>query len=299
MRKQIYLVRAFIVGVSLTISVESQAFAETLVTHSSKDLEYFSYCSNGVCRLIDGDYFHKARGMPVDLNVSCKKNNQYALTFDDGPSKHYPALLEILKQNNVKATFFIVGSNLQNDESKQWFKRAFDDGHFMANHTFNHDDLTQMNEASMIETIERTRKAMMNAVFANVDEADINLNDKHRLDLSSKVVRPPFGNIDMNVDGAFKLHGYTSVRWNADRYDWNMPGDDPKTTQTILDRVNYQFNFIIDNISHGAKFNQSIMDLNHDWQPTTVNAIQDLIAIVKSHGYEFVTMDECLGMKRS
>lgn len=258
------------------------------------DEEYFSYCSNGNCRLITGEEFHRARNMPVDLHVSCRKNNQYALTFDDGTSKNYPRLLEILKRNNVKATFFVVGSNLKSEEGRQWFRQAFADGHYMANHTFSHDDLTKLNDAQITATIENTRAAMINAIYPHTGDGKHD-PDKLRLETSSKVVRPPFGNIDMNVDAILKSHGYTSVRWNADRYDWNMPGDDPKTTATILERTRDQLAFINEHAAQGKVFNQSIMDLNHDWQATTVDAVQDLITLVKANGYEFVTMDECLG----
>lgn len=268
--------------------------ALTTVGAHAKSLEYFSYCSNGTCRIINGEDFHRARNMPVDLNVSCKKNNQYALTFDDGPSKNYPRLLQVLKQNNVKATFFVVGSNLQNPDTAEWFRQAFADGHFMANHTYHHDDLTKLNAAGMIDTVEKSREAMIKAVYPNVDDGK-NDKGKRRLEASTKVVRPPFGNIDMTVDNVFKSHGYTSVRWNADRYDWDKPGDDPRTTQTILALARQQLAFIAENNAKGTKFNQSILDLNHDWQPTTVDAIQDLITLVKANGYEFVTMDECLG----
>jgi peptidoglycan/xylan/chitin deacetylase (PgdA/CDA1 family) len=260
----------------------------------AKDLEYFSYCSNGTCRLINGEDFHRARNMPVDLHVSCRKNNQYALTFDDGPSKNYPRLLEILRQNNVKATFFIVGSNLQKPEAAEWFRQAFADGHFMANHTYQHDDLTKLTAAEMIDTVEKSRAAMIKTVYPTIGDGKHDPN-KQRLEASTKVVRPPFGNIDMNVDTVFKAHGYTSVRWNADRYDWDKPGDDPRTTQAILSLARQQLAFITEKDATGTVFNKSILDLNHDWQATTVDAIQDLITLVKANGYEFVTMDECLG----
>lgn len=275
-------------------SAGTQAFPEHRTAPHAQSLEYFSYCSNGACRLITGDYFHNARGMPVDLNVTCKKNNQYALTFDDGPSSNYPRLLEILKRNNVKATFFIVGNNLQKEEAMQWFRQAFADGHFMANHTFKHDDLTLLDEQAIVESIENTRNAMIKAVYSNPEDGNQDPN-KRRLEVSSKVVRPPFGNINMYVDETLKAHQYTSVRWNADRYDWNMPGNDPNTTTTILERVGQQLDFIARNAANGHVFNQSILDLNHDWQRTTVDAVQDLITLVKSRGYEFVTLDECLG----
>lgn len=278
--------RTIILSASLIYAVGAQADPERL--------ELFSYCSNGACRLITGEFFHRARGMPVDLNVHCKKNNQYALTFDDGPSRNYPRLLEILRRNNVKATFFIVGKNLQNKEAVEWFRDAFADGHFMANHTYNHDDLTALSAQGAVETIEKTRNAMIKAIFP-IPGDGYQDPDKKRIETSSKFVRPPFGNINMSVDETFKAHQYISVRWNADRYDWNMPGNDPNTTKTILKRVEQQLDFIDENTTRGTDFNHSVLDLNHDWQPTTVDAVQDLIAIAKARGYEFVTLDACLG----
>jgi peptidoglycan/xylan/chitin deacetylase (PgdA/CDA1 family) len=264
--------------------------AAITVAQAANQLEYFSYCSNGTCRLITGDVFHQDRNMPVDLNVSCKNNRQYALTFDDGPSANYPRLLEILKRNNVKATFFIVGSNLQTENGKQWFRQAAADGHFMANHTFRHEDLTTLSDQALTATIENTRNAMLAAI-----DPDASADSKQRLQFSSSFVRPPFGNIDMNVDRQFKVHGYTSIRWNADRYDWNMPGNDPKSTAAILARVRQQLDFIANASGKGVEINQSILDLNHDWQGTTVDAMEELIALVRSRGYELVTMEVCLG----
>lgn len=281
---------AIITSCFFSLCLEAQAMAAI-----SQNLEYFSYCSNGTCRLITGEFFHQARDMPVDLHVVCKKNNQYALTFDDGPSINYPRLLEILKSNHVKATFFIVGSNLQNENGLRWFRQAFADGHFMANHTYHHEDLTTYDEDKIVATIEKTRDAMIKAIYPNTlaDDRDPN---KQRLEASSKVVRPPFGNINMEVDRIFKEQGYTSVRWNSDRYDWDMPGDNAKTTEIILKRVHQQLDYIAEMSAAGKVFNRSVLDLNHDWQPTTINAIQDLITLVKASGYEFVTLDECLGV---
>jgi peptidoglycan/xylan/chitin deacetylase (PgdA/CDA1 family) len=261
----------------------------TGIVCASDGSEYFSYCSNGKCALINGDAFHEARNMPVDLHVTCRNNRHYALTFDDGPGRHYPRLLEILKHNKVKATFFIVGDNLKNADAAAWFRAAVADGHYMANHTINHNDLTKLTDNEIVEAVEKSREMMLNALPAN-DPA------RSRVAVSSRIVRPPYGNIDMRVDAVLKAQGYTSVRWNADRYDWNMPGDDSASTTEILARVQLQLDFIALHVQSGDEFNQSILDLNHDTQNATIDAIESLINLVKSKGYEFVTMDICLGI---
>lgn len=265
-----------------------------LTAAHAQPLEYFSYCSNGECRMINGEFFHRQRNMPLDLNVSCKQPRHYALTFDDGPSRNWPRLLEILKRNNVKATFFVVGSNLKNADNVNAFRQAVSDGHFIANHTYKHEDLTKQSAEEIVAAMENSREQMLNALYPDPRVGRQDTNHK-RLEISSRYVRPPFGNIDMRVDSILKSNGYTSVRWNADRYDWNMPGSDPKTSATILERVRTQLAFIADHSAKGEKFNESVLDLNHDGQDATVNAVEELIGIVRENGYEFVTMDVCLG----
>lgn len=251
--------------------------------------EQFSYCSDGSCRIITTDFFYYGRGMPRDTNFSCKKNNQYALTFDDGPSANYPKLFEILKKHNVKATFFINGSNAQTEDGNKWLGLVAHEGHFIANHTFNHPDLTAMSEDEIYKQIEDSRQTLLNAPSVQNLPAEL----KERLQSSTKYLRPPFGNFDMKVDKVFKEHGYTNVRWNSDRYDWNMPTE-PKTVQTIVERIVYHLDYIQSQKNRGVDFNQSILDLNHDWQASTLEAVDIYIPLVKKRGYEFVTMDECL-----
>lgn len=271
-------------------SLLSTCFSLNTNAAGKAPLEMFTYCSNGSCRLITGEFFHNNRGMPVDLNVTCKKNKQYALTFDDGPSANYPRLLEILKKHNVKATFFVVGANVVNPDAAKWFAQAYSEGHFMANHTLNHADLTGLTDDQVLEQVKKSRELMLKAVFP----ADSTTENAAALRFSTTFVRPPFGNIDSRVNTLLKEQGFTSVRWNADRYDWQLPGNDPKTPEIIVKRVLQQLDFIDAADKMEFVFNHSILDLNHDWQNTTLDALNTWIPLVQQRGYKFVTMDECL-----
>lgn len=251
--------------------------------------EKFSYCSNGTCNLITTDYFFHARGMPRDLNFSCKKNNQYALTFDDGPSTNYPKLLQLLKKHDVKATFFVVGGNLRRENAHELYGQMVKDGHFVANHTFSHPDLTVLSSNLILEEIEKSRDALLTSPSLT----NISKNLITNLNKSTKYVRPPFGNINALVDDVFKKNGYINVRWNSDKYDWEMPPT-PESAKTIVERVIQQLNFIESLRSKNIEFNQSILDLNHDFQDSTLQALDEYIPMIKAHGYKFVTMDECL-----
>ncbi len=271
----------------------SGLFATTLVAQTgfaNQPNEQFSYCSDGMCRLITTNFFYQGRGMPLDTNFSCIKNNQYAMTFDDGPSKNYPKLIEILKKHNVKATFFVNGKNAESPEASEWLGQIAHAGHFVANHTYNHPDLTALSDEEIYDQLERSRQILLNSP----DVQNLTPELKAQLEKSTKYLRPPFGNVDLKVDKVFKEHGYINVRWNSDKYDWNMPNE-PETVKVIVDRVKAHLTYIDNLKSRGVDFNQSILDLNHDWQDQTLAAVDEYIPLLKAHGYEFVTMDECLG----
>lgn len=265
----------------------------TAQIYANEPFEQFSYCSNGSCRLITTDYFFYSRDMPRDLNFSCRQNNQYALTFDDGPSENYPKLLEILKKHDVKATFFVVGSNLKNDRAHELYEQMVKEGHFVANHTFEHLDLTSLSFEDVQTQIERSRSALRTSYVLQNVPMDLVKN----LDKSTKYVRPPFGNINSFVDQIFKINGYISVRWNSDKYDWDMPPTS-ESAKVIVNRVIQHLDFIDSLRAQNVIFNQSILDLNHDFQNSTLKALDEYIPMIKSRGYTFVTLDECLQIHR-
>lgn len=253
---------------------------------AAKELPRYSYCSNGNCMVITNDFFHKRRGMPLDLSFVCNKDNQYALTFDDGPSENYNKLLDILNKHNVKATFFVNAQNIGHGTVES-LKRAYSDGHDIANHTLSHIDLTssEYSEAEVLSEIRDNREIMLN----HLDENRLS----SRLDLSTRIVRPPYGNIDKRVDRIFKENNYYAVRWNGDRYDWNLNDDD---VDVIYNRIIQQLDFIELYYSRGHIDTNAIMDLNHDFRTATLHALDKAIPIIKQKGYSFVTITECLGL---
>ena len=251
-------------------------------------LPRYSYCSNGRCMAITNEYFHTSRGMPLDLSFVCKKDNQYALTFDDGPSSNYNELLDILKKHNVKATFFINGQNI-NQNNINSIKRAYLEHHDLANHTLNHIDLTSTEYTSeqVLDQVKNNRDLILDSL----NKQGININNN--VLISTKVVRPPYGNIDQRVDSIFKQHGYYAVRWNGDRYDWNLTDDDQ---DIIYSRIIQQLDFIDSYYSANLIDTNAIMDLNHDFRRASLLALDKAIPIIKQRGYEFVTITECLGV---
>ena len=90
-----------------------------------------------------------------------------ALTFDDGPSKHTITLLDGLAERGVQATFFIVGENAETYPDT--VRRAYAEGHQIANHTYDHPDLTSLSSANVTSQITRTNTILNQAIGYTLD----------------------------------------------------------------------------------------------------------------------------------
>ena len=86
-----------------------------------------------------------------------------ALTFDDGPDPiHTPRILDILEENNIKATFFLIGSNIET--YPELVKRIYDEGHIIGNHTFSHTpSYTLWSSKRIYEDIRKTNDIILNS----------------------------------------------------------------------------------------------------------------------------------------
>jgi peptidoglycan/xylan/chitin deacetylase (PgdA/CDA1 family) len=129
-----------------------------------------------------------------------------ALTFDDGPSVEFtPQVLDILLRYNVKATFFLVGSEAE--ANPDLVRRILRDGHAIGNHTWDHVALPTLDETGFVQQVDRTQ-ALLERIAGR------------RL----PCVRPPFGKIDDKSRAAMRARGLRVERWTADSGDWKRPG---------------------------------------------------------------------------
>ena len=98
------------------------------------------------------------------LSLSKSEQKIAYLTFDDGPTlKATPKILDILKEEDVVATFFVVGKHVK--ENPELVKRAYDEGHFSANHGYNHNNSKlYKNDDSFINEIKNTDIEIGNAI---------------------------------------------------------------------------------------------------------------------------------------
>jgi peptidoglycan/xylan/chitin deacetylase (PgdA/CDA1 family) len=189
-----------------------------------------------------------------------------ALTFDDGPYPPYTAqVLDILREEGVPATFFVIGRNVA--KYPDLVRRTVAEGHQVGNHTFNHVDLLKADRATIADEVDRTQK-----VIAAVTGAP------------AKVVRPPHGFRDAVVLEVMAERGLKVVEWSVLSRDWTNPG-----VETIVKRT-------LDKVKSGAVI------LLHDGdgvagaapRAQTVAAAREIIRALKAQGYKFVTVDEIL-----
>lgn len=248
--------------------------------NSNDDGERFSYCSDGRCSIRSASDFQKSRDFPLELNYTCKNDHQYALTFDDGPSVNYPAVIDILARHGVTATFFVVGKNLSSEEGKNLIRHAYTSGHEIANHSFSHRSLVAL-----------TKEEISNELLSTQDAILQSLGDDEHTRLASSIIRPPFGNINPSVQEVIREIGFTSVRWSSDRYDWTLS---PNQGHVITDRVRQHLDFI--DAAAKATINRSIIDLNHDSSGATLSVLDEIIPLLQSAGFQLVSVSKCLGL---
>lgn len=202
----------------------------------------------------------RAVQQPIIQQPSSAAVKYAALTFDDGPSEYTPQILKILKENNVHATFFVLGTHAQ--KNQQTIQQIHAEGHVIGNHTWNHKDLTRSSPAELQNELKST-----NHLLEEIIGEEIHL------------FRPPYGSINAGVRSFIEKEGMQPVLWNVDPADWNM-----KITSPIEDRVR-----------SGLKDNSLI--LLHDGggpRGRTVESLPLIIKQLRKQGYQLVTVPEYL-----
>ena len=193
--------------------------------------------------------------------------NKIALTFDDGPQAAYtPQILDILKTHNVKATFFLIGKNVE--ASPELAKRILEEGHLIGNHTYTHPDLRLQNKEQIRQQMLKTEKAIHNATGYN-----------------PHLFRPPYGMDNSQVFLEVGSSGYVIVKWSVS----GLNGRQDAPFNKIVKRV-------VDNTENGS------IILLHDGNRLSnktdrsqiVKALPIIIETLKEKGYQFVTIDELI-----
>lgn len=182
------------------------------------------------------------------------------LTFDAGFENGYtPTILDILKKNNVKATFFLVGNYIKT--SPDLVKRMVDEGHIVGNHTFSHPDM------SKIANIDSFKKELL-----KLEEI---FKETTGNDMSTKYYRPPQGKYnEENLKQAHEL-GYKTIFWSLAYVDWIT--DKQPTKEHAFEKL--------------SRIHPGAIVLLHSTSKTNSEILDELINKWKSNGYIFSSLD--------
>lgn len=203
------------------------------------------------------------------INANVGDEKVLALTFDDGPWDTTPELLDVLKENEVHATFFVIGNQVA--DNADTVKRAHAEGHQIATHTWDHAagvgegvNLTYMSDEAQKEEISKGIKAIEDCLGGEV----------------THILRAPGGNFYGKIVETLEGMIDAEIGWNLDTMDWSRPG----AAQ-------------IESTLKSAQAGNVI--LCHDGggdRTQTIEAVKNALPYLKEQGFSFVTIDELLAL---
>lgn len=191
-------------------------------------------------------------------NLIDKNKKMIAITFDDGPHKtNTQEILNILSKYNAKATFFMLGQNVNNYPNV--VKAVSDYGHEIGIHTWSHPELTKLSGDQIANEINNTAQAIKNITG-----------------IEPWLVRPPYGSLNATVKSSVPN---PFILWNIDSLDWKSR-DKEKIVPLVLNDV--QDGDII---------------LLHDIHATTVPAVEEIVKYLYENDYQIITVSQMLEAK--
>lgn len=185
-------------------------------------------------------------------------DKKISLSFDVAwGSSNIDDILEILDKHNAKATFFLVGSWV--DDNEELVKKIHSKGHELGNHSNTHSNTTVLSDKDIVEEIEITSEKISSLVDEEVS-----------------LYRPPFGEVDDKTMEICKSLGYKVVKWDIDSLDWKEIG-----SHNITDRV-------IRNSQPGSivLFHANVNGVKH--------YLDDILTKLKNDSYEMVTVSDLI-----
>ncbi|WP_281167945.1 polysaccharide deacetylase family protein [Paenibacillus assamensis] len=245
---------ALLVGIGFGVyTVGKQLWAHDGISTTSKQGQHV------VTSVAAFDTVTKEKQSPTMYN-GMKRKVAY-LTFDDGPNSHTPEILRILKEHNIKATFFMLGNSMQ--QHPDLIKQIVDEGHYPALHSMTHNFTKLYRSGSANNFIEEQKEAQQLV--------------KEATGVTTNLIRAPYGSApqikepfrDDIAEAGFKMWD-----WTLDTLDWNYA----KNPSGMLDEV-----------KRGLKKDTEVI-LMHD-RKQTVEILPELIEYISSQGYEFEVYD--------
>lgn len=195
---------------------------------------------------LDSDYVNE------DGSVINPSKKLVAITFDDGPGPYTNDLVEILKENKAKATFFMLGNNLEKYRST--VLNVYNNGNEIGYHSYAHQNFKRQEIADIVAEF-----ATSNEILKSITGTSFSL------------IRPPYGSINSDIKEALDA---SFILWNVDTEDWRHKD------------VDYLLNYTLENINEGY------IILFHDIHKTSVEAMEKILPYLYVEGYQVVTVSE-------
>jgi peptidoglycan/xylan/chitin deacetylase (PgdA/CDA1 family) len=233
-----------------------------------------------LCGFIGYELFEQPTNQLFGHTVTNGPTNErvVALTFDDGPNPPYTdRILDVLREQHVHATFFLVGRAVQAYPAV--VKREVDEGNSIGNHSWDHRHLIVMRPSSIRTSLQRTDDAIFSATRAH-----------------THLMRPPFGARDWIVLQQARKLGYTVVMWSVPlARDWEYP---PATViaQRILPQVSDGSIIVLHDGNRGQlcavqHLKPRVCDRSQDIEATRI-----IVEKLKREGFRFVTIPELIAL---
>jgi peptidoglycan/xylan/chitin deacetylase (PgdA/CDA1 family) len=198
------------------------------------------------------------------LNAPVSKR-EVALTFDDAPDAYFtPQVLDVLKKEGVKATFFVIGNRAQ--AHPDIMKRIAQEGHLIGNHSYNHANLPKLSDIDFREQITKTDGII-----------------REFTGYLPNIVRPPYGNISEGQILWLAAQQKKVVNWNVDSLDWKGLSAE-QVSSNVLAHV-HPGSIILQHAAGGRGEDLS----------GTVRALPEIIRKLRGDGVKFVTVSSILG----
>ncbi|WP_257449335.1 polysaccharide deacetylase family protein [Paenibacillus soyae] len=202
----------------------------------------------------------------VFMTNGARDQKKVALTFDDAPDPRYtPAILDVLAQYEVCATFFVVGDRAA--KHPDLVARMMREGHIIGNHSFNHAVFSTLSMYQFEQQIWKTDGIIQKIIG-----------------VSPTLIRPPYGDLLSKQVSWGKENGFTIVNWDVDSEDWKKNPSSARVLANIK-RTLQPGSIVLQHAGGGEG-----QDLSG-----TIQALPLLIEQLQSNGYDLVTLPELLG----
>ncbi|BBZ00318.1 polysaccharide deacetylase family protein [Mycolicibacterium fallax] len=195
----------------------------------------------------------------AQAGVDCGAVKCIALTFDDGPGPYTDRLLQILKDNDARSTFFLIGNKVA--ANPEGAKRIAEAGMEVGSHTWEHPNMTTIPAEEIPAQFRRASDAIEQATGAR-----------------PKLVRTAGGLINDEVLAEAGRQGLADINWDVIPFDWANDANTDATRYMLMTQI---------------KPNSVV--LFHDTYSSTVDLVQQFIPVLKANGYHLVTVSQLAG----